>query len=122
MQKLKINLLKLHGVKQFTSKEGTDFIAIPIAANNLFVNDKSVYLDATALENKEGKDRYQNDGFITLDIPKEAREAGEKGPIIGNWKHIQPKAQSGKVNLKGPKNRPPVDLGDPDNATDDIPF
>jgi len=105
MQKLKINLLKLHGVKQFTSKEGTDFIAIPIAANNLFVNDKSVYLDATALENKEGKDRYQNDGFITLDIPKEAREAGEKGPIIGNWKHVEvkPKAAAPKAKAAPPK-------------------
>jgi single-strand DNA-binding protein len=33
-------------------------------------------------------------------------------------------AESGKVNLKGAKNRPHVDLGEPDNAPDDssIPF
>jgi hypothetical protein len=88
----------------------------------LFVGTKGTYLDVTLMENRNGPDEYGNDGFIVQDVSKEAREAGVKGPIIGNWKHLQPKAQSSKVNLRGPRSRPPVDLGEPDNAPDDIPF
>ena len=122
MQKLKIDCLKFNGAKQFTSKDGVHFIAIPIVENNIFVGQKGLYLSLTMIENRDGKDDYGNDGFISVDVSKEDREAGVKGPIIGNWKHLQPKAQSGKVNLTPPKNRPPVDLGEPDNAPDDIPF
>lgn len=103
MQKLKIDVRK-------------------IAKEHLFQGTKGTYLDVTLLENKNGPDEYGNDGFIVQDVSKEAREAGVKGPIIGNWKHLQPKAQSGTVNLKGPKNRPPVDLGEPDVSESDCPF
>lgn len=89
MRKIKLNLLKLTGAKRFTSRDGEDFVAIPIAANHMFANEKSVYLDLTAVENKDGPDQYGNEGFVALDVPKEAREAGEKGPIIGNWRHLQ---------------------------------
>ena len=122
MQKLKIDCLKFNGAKQFTSKDGVDFIAIPIAENNIFVGQKGLYLSLTMIENRDGKDKFENDGFISVDVSKEDREAGVKGNIIGNWKHLQPKAQSGKVNLKGPKNRPPVDLGEPDVSSSDCPF
>ena len=44
------------------------------------------YYDFTLLTNRDGPDRYGYDGFIVQDIGKERREAGEKGPIIGNWR------------------------------------
>jgi hypothetical protein len=40
------------------------------------------------MDNRDGTDQYGYDGFIVQDVGKERREAGIKGPIIGNWKHI----------------------------------
>jgi hypothetical protein len=124
MQKLKLDLLKFAGVQQFTSKSGIDFIAIPVVENNVFLGKKGAYLEITLLENRDGQDQYENDGFAAVDIGKERREAGEKGPIVGKWKHI---AQNQKVNTTPPKNRPPVAARPPadpdlDMPTDDIPF
>lgn len=45
------------------------------------------YVDLTLHDNKAGRDQYGNDGFVTQSLPKERRQAGEKGPILGNWKH-----------------------------------
>ena len=105
MQKLKLDLLKFAGVQQFTSKTGIDFIAIPVAENNVFVGKKGAYLELTIMENRDGADQYGNDGFASVDIGKERREAGDRGPIVGNWKHM---GQKPKVNLTPPKNRPQV--------------
>jgi hypothetical protein len=88
MQSINIDLLKLTGAKQFTAKDGTEHIAIPIAANNLHVGAKGIYMPVTIIENRDGQDKYGNDGFASLDIGKERRMAGEKGPILGNWKHL----------------------------------
>lgn len=46
----------------------------------------ATYLDVAFIENKNGRDEFGNDGFIAQSISKERREAGERGPIIGNWK------------------------------------
>jgi len=83
----------------------------------LFKGSKGTYLDVTLMENKDGPDQYGNDGFIVQDIGKEAREAGEKGPIIGNWKHLQ-KRTTEKPEPVAKKAVPKND----DVAPDDIPF
>lgn len=70
------------------------------------------YLDITLIENRDGPDKYGNDGFITQSVSKEARERGEKGPIIGNWKRITPKKAA-------PAKPAPSQTEQPD---DDIPF
>lgn len=54
----------------------------------LYKGAKGTYLDITLLDNKDGRDQYGNDGFVVQDIGKDRRAAGEKGPIIGNWKTI----------------------------------
>jgi hypothetical protein len=46
------------------------------------------YLALTLMENKNGTDQYGNDGYVVQDIGKARREAGERGPIIGNWKNV----------------------------------
>lgn len=38
-------------------------------------------------------DQYGNDFFIAQSLPKERREAGEKGPIIGNAKILRGQGQ-----------------------------
>ena len=55
----------------------------------LFRGAKGTYLDIVIWDNKDGTDQYGNDGFITQDIGKERREAGERGPILGNWKEMR---------------------------------
>lgn len=46
------------------------------------------FLKIALVPNKEGKDQYGNDGFVRIDLPREARDAGEKGEIVGNYKEI----------------------------------
>lgn len=43
------------------------------------------YIDITLLENKTGvPDQYGNSFMVVQDLGKEARLAGQKGPILGN--------------------------------------
>ncbi len=49
---------------------------------------KDTYIDVTLLENKNGTDEYGNDFMCVQDISKEARDRGEKGPIVGNAKFV----------------------------------
>jgi len=113
MQTLNINLTALSGAKSFTAKDGTAFIAIPIEANNLHVGAKGTYMGITLMENRDGPDQYGNDGFAVLDIGKQRREAGERGPILGNWKHLQAR-QAPPAATPSPAAKP--------EETDDIPF
>jgi len=46
------------------------------------------YLDLTFFDNKNGVDKYGYHGFVVQDIGRERREAGERGPILGNWKEV----------------------------------
>jgi hypothetical protein len=71
------------------------------------------YVDLVLFDNRDGTDQYGNDGFVTQDIGKERREAGEKGPILGNWKDIRPKGQTQEAKDEEPRQDP----GD-----SDIPF
>lgn len=54
----------------------------------LYEGKKGKYLSLTLMDNKDGVDKYGNDGFIVQDIGKERRMAGERGPIVGNWKFV----------------------------------
>jgi hypothetical protein len=43
------------------------------------------YIDITLLENREGvPDQYGNSFMVVQDLGREARLAGQKGPILGN--------------------------------------
>jgi hypothetical protein len=47
-------------------------------------------------ENKDGKGQYGDDGFVVQSVSKEAREAGVRGPIVGNWRYIGQKTTAPK--------------------------
>lgn len=53
----------------------------------LYEGKTGKFLEVTLLESKGGQDKYGNDGFIVQGVSKEARDRGERGPIIGSWKH-----------------------------------
>lgn len=79
---------------------------------HLFKGAKGTYLDAACHDNKGGRDEFGNDGFITQSVSKEARAQGIKGPIIGNWKKLEPrtpKAESDHVKAKSNGYQPQPD-------------
>ena len=83
-----------------------------IIKEKLYKGKKGTYLDLTFFDNKDGEDEWGNMGFVVQDLGKEARESGEKGPILGNWKEIATK----KAPAASPK--PTTEQDD----SDDIPF
>ena len=83
-----------------------------ISKADLFEGKKGLYLDAVLYENKDGQSQYGDDGYVVQGIAKEKREAGERGPIIGNWRHIEFKSDAPKAQAK-----PQVE-----DADSDIPF
>ncbi len=52
----------------------------------LFSGQKGKYLDATVFIDLDELDQYGNSGMITQDVTKEEKQAGTKGPILGNAK------------------------------------
>lgn len=90
MQSLNINVSKIDKSALFEGKQGS-------------------YLNLTLMDNRDGPDQYGNDGFIVQDVGKQRREAGERGPIIGNWKHL---GQSRSPNQNGA--RPPEGARSPE--------
>lgn len=82
-----------------------------ILKDHLFKGEKGTYLDITLIENKEGTDQYGNDYFVVQDLGKEAREKGEKGPILGNAK-IRGKQPAAAQSKSAPAAQKPVDDSD----------
>jgi len=83
-----------------------------IDKERLFKGAKGTYLDATAFIDLDNPGPYGDHGMITQDVTKAEKDAGDRGPILGNckvfWRDEQPEATSQK---------PAVDDDD-----DDLPF
>lgn len=90
-----------------------------IDKNHLFVGKSGKYLDCILNENKDGVDQYGNIGFISQSVSKEAKEKGERGPIIGNYKEIVtiPRVPKQAEAKPAAKSKPPVD-----DDGDSVPF
>lgn len=86
----------------------------------LYKGSKGTYLDATVFIDIDAPDQYGNHGMVAQDVSKEAKDAGEKGPILGNvkifWKGDTP-SRSKPVSKPVSK---PATKGD--DFDDDIPF
>jgi len=65
-----------------------------ISKNHIYVGEKGKYIDITLLENRDGPDQFDNDFMVVQDLGKEARERGEKGPILGNGKFVGQRPQA----------------------------
>tara|TARA_R110000868_G_scaffold207972_5_gene457111 strand:+ start:222 stop:530 length:309 start_codon:yes stop_codon:yes gene_type:complete len=83
----------------------------------LFKGTKGSYLDATIFVELDTPDQYGNHGMVTQDVSKESRDAGEKGPILGNVKVFW---KDGGNSAPVQKTAPKAAAGD--NFDDDIPF
>ena len=74
---------------------------------------KGTYIDITLLENKNGTDEYGNDFMCVQDVGKERREAGEKGPIVGNAKYVGERPAGAKASAPSPQqSQQPADEAD----------
>jgi hypothetical protein len=56
---------------------------------HLVKGEKGIYLNLTAIETPNNQ--YDHDWMVVQGVSKEAREAGEKGPILGNGKNLAPR-------------------------------
>ena len=124
MQRLKLDVLKFTGAKRFQAKDGTEHIAIPCQANNIYLGEKGAYLELSLHENKDGPSQYGDDGFASVDIGKDRREAGEKSPIVGNWRHLGQKPAKPAPPQRQRQQAPPLAAYNDalDEPEDDIPF
>ena len=55
-----------------------------IVQSALYDGKHGQYLDLVAWPNKNGPDQYGNTHMVCQELPREARESGERGPILGN--------------------------------------
>lgn len=69
-----------------------------IDKSRLYEGKKGVYLDCLLMTNRDGQSKYGDDGFIIQSIPLEARNAGERGPIVGNWRYLQAGSANNDTN------------------------
>ena len=84
----------------------------------LFKGAKGTYLDATVFIDIDQKDQYENNGMITQDVKKEEKDAGVKGPILGN---VQVFWKDDSAPQQAPQQQAAIPAGDAD-FDDDIPF
>jgi hypothetical protein len=62
-----------------------------ISKDALYRGEKGTYLDCALMDRP---DEYGWLGYVSQSVSKEKREAGERGPIIGNWKTIETKRKT----------------------------
>ena len=82
------------------------------------------YMDLAMMDNKAGRDEYGNDGFIVQSLSvdrhrgdRRERDAGERGPIIGNWKTLERRGAAAP-----PKPSKPAPADGAPTEDDDVPF
>jgi len=87
-----------------------------IDKSEIFEGKNGKYIDVVFWPRKDGTlDQYGNAGFLAQEISRARRDAGEKGPIIGNAAPLQkPKPQASQDKS--------ADAYDSASGDDDIPF
>lgn len=83
---------------------------------HIFEGKKGKYIEIVVMENRDGVDQYGNLYMAVQGIPKELRDQGKKGPILGNGKEVgqpqqrqQPRQQRPQQGYQAPQ--PPEDDG-----------
>jgi hypothetical protein len=71
-----------------------------IEKQHLIEGKNGKILSVVLFENRDGKGQYGDDGFAVQGVSKESREAGTRGPIVGNWRYIGQGATGGNTKPK----------------------
>ena len=100
-----------------------------ILKEHLFAGNNGNYLDLVAWPNKNGPDKHGNTHMVCQELNRAARDAGERGPILGNL--LLPENETPAPAAK-PQQRPPARQQAQEDyctrpindgmETDDIPF
>lgn len=88
----------------------------------LFKGQKGTYLDATVFVDTGDADQYGNHGMITQDVSKEEREAGTRGPILGNCQVFYRDGLDNPAPQQPQGSSPAGGGGGGDDFSDEIPF
>ena len=91
-----------------------------ISKAHLYKGAKGTYLDCVAWPNKNGADQYGMTHYVVQELSREAREAGEKGAIIGNL--ALPEQEQPRFMSPAPKKAQQEGPLDGSFDTSDIPF
>jgi len=86
-----------------------------IDKKRLIQGQKGKYLDLVAFPNREGRSDRGDDGVTIQSVSKEEREAGERGPIIGNYRLIAAAKRDSAPNAPAPEEVDP-------SEDEEIPF
>ena len=112
---IKLNLQNLHCACRFEKGQSgmVECLIIPIEKNYLFKGEKGIYLDLTAFELKEPKDKRTH--LVKQQLPKEvfkamSDEEKRDTPILGDVTPFEFQESE------------PVSSSDPINPDDDLPF
>lgn len=89
-----------------------------IDKNHLFQGKSGKYLDAALVDKPND---FGDDGFISQSVSKDARAKGEKGPIIGNWRHVGGSAKQKPAEPKPTATKPKPEAP-PTGDDQDLPF
>lgn len=73
-----------------------------ISKDHLYRGAKGTYLQCVAWPNKTGADQYGMTHYVVQELSREAREAGEKGAIIGNLALPEQAAAPNQPAKEGP--------------------
>lgn len=88
-----------------------------IPKERIFQGKKGKYADFILIDKPND---FGDDGFVSMSTSKEEREAGVKGEIVGNWRHL---GGGGSSSAKGAKKpAPPACKPANKDPDDDIPF
>ena len=79
------------------------------------------YLNLVLVDNREGRDQYENDGFVTLSTSKEEREQGVKMPILGNFRRYEDRPRE-QAPAPAPSRAAARPVHPDSSEGDDIPF
>jgi len=115
----KLDTTKINGVK-FLQKDGRKFLEITDAGLYEGKNG-AVYLDFVLFDTPD--DKYGNDWRVCQSVSQEARQRGEKGPILGNGKN-KGQAQAQRPTATGSAGAKPTHspAGPADDTDSDVPF
>lgn len=70
-----------------------------------FRGEKGIYCDLILVDSPN----EYSDGFVAQSVTAEERQAGVKGPIVGNWSNLVKKASTPKPPPAKPKPHPSDD-------------
>ena len=92
---------------------------LAIDKSALFKGSKGTYLDLSLVPTSNSQ--YGDDYMVTQDIGKERRQAGEKGPILGNAKILETHG-GGQRQAAPPPQRPAPARTEHEIHDDDAPL